>query len=123
MYYATVSHWFSAAHNLRNYQGKCERIHGHNYKVEVELKSRGVDQVGMVTDFVAVRHELEKIVQRFDHQRLNEISPFDKINPTAENIAKIIFEEMSLKFNSKKVKVHLVTVWETEHAKAGYGPS
>ncbi len=122
MYYATVTKHFSAAHHLRDYEGKCERVHGHNYKIELELKSPIVDRSGMVADFTVVRQALEKVLQRFDHQDLNEIKPFDKLNPTAENIAKLIWEEMNLKFNTRKVKVSRVTVWETESSYATYAP-
>jgi 6-pyruvoyltetrahydropterin/6-carboxytetrahydropterin synthase len=122
MYYATVIKHFSAAHHLRDYEGKCERVHGHNYKIELELKSPIVDRSGMVADFTVVRQALEKVLQRFDHQDLNEVKPFDRLNPTAENIAKLIWEEMNLKFNTRKIKVSRVTVWETESSYATYGP-
>ena len=122
MYYATVIKHFSAAHHLRDYEGKCERVHGHNYRVELELKSPIVDRSGMVADFTVLRQWLEKVLQRFDHQDLNEVKPFDKLNPTAENIAKLIWEEMNLKFNTRKVKVSRVTVWETESSYATYAP-
>ena len=123
MYYATVIKSFSAAHHLRNYEGKCERMHGHNYKVEMELKSPIVDRSGMVADFGVLRQALDKLLQRFDHQDLNEVKPFDRLNPTAENIAKLVWEEMNLKFNTRKIKVSRVTVWETESSFATYGPS
>ncbi|MCU0607090.1 MAG: 6-carboxytetrahydropterin synthase QueD [Candidatus Edwardsbacteria bacterium] len=120
MYYATVVRSFSAAHHLRDYQGKCERLHGHNYKVELQVKSPIVDRSGMVTDFTVLRQALDRLLQRFDHQDLNEIKPFDTLNPTAENIAKLIYEEMALKFSSRKVKIGSVTVWETESSFATY---
>lgn len=120
MYYATVVRSFSAAHHLRDYQGKCERLHGHNYKVELQVKSPIVDRSGMVTDFTVLRQALDRLLQRFDHQDLNEIKPFDTLNPTAENIAKLIYEEMALKFSSRRVKIGSVTVWETESSFASY---
>jgi 6-pyruvoyltetrahydropterin/6-carboxytetrahydropterin synthase len=122
MYYVSVYKNFSAAHHLRDYAGKCEKVHGHNYQVEVELKSKALNKTGMVADFNDIKDALEKLLARFDHQDLNEVKPFDKINPTAENIARVVFEEMALKFNSPKVKINKVSVWETEHAKATYGP-
>lgn len=122
MYYVSVTQNFAAAHSLRNYQGKCERLHGHNYKIEVELKGQGLTKNGMVVDFTSLRQALEKVLSRFDHQHLNDIKPFDKVNPTAENIAKVIYEEMLLKFSSKKIKVYHVIVWESEGCKATYGP-
>lgn len=120
MYYATVIRSFSAAHHLRDYQGKCERVHGHNYKVELQVKSPIVDRSGMVIDFTLLRQALDRLLQRFDHQDLNEVKPFDALNPTAENIAKLIYEEMAMKFSSPKVKIGSVTVWETESSFATY---
>jgi 6-pyruvoyltetrahydropterin/6-carboxytetrahydropterin synthase len=122
MYYVTVIKHFSAAHHLRDYEGKCERMHGHNYKVQLQLKSPIVDRSGMVADFTVIRQVLDKLLQRFDHQDLNQVKPFDKLNPTAENIAKLVYEEMNLKFNTRKVKVSTVTVWETDSSFATYGP-
>ncbi len=122
MYYVTVIKHFSAAHHLRDYEGKCERQHGHNYRVELQLKSPIIDRSGMVADFTVLRAALDKVLQRFDHQDLNEVKPFDKLNPTAENIAKLIWEEMNLRFNTRRIKVSKVTVWETESSYATYGP-
>lgn len=122
MYYVSAVQHFSAAHSLREYQGKCENLHGHNYKVEVELKGMALSKSGMVVDFTDLRSALDKILSRLDHKHLNDIKPFDKINPTAENIAKLIYEEMLLKFNTQKVKVHHVIVWESEGCKATYAP-
>ena len=122
MYYATIIKTFSAAHSLRGYQGKCEKVHGHNYKVEVELKAPRLDQTGMVTDFELLRQAVDKVFTRLDHQNLNEVTPFTKINPTAEYLAKFVYEEMVLIFNSTRVKVSLVAVWENDGAKAAYTP-
>jgi 6-pyruvoyltetrahydropterin/6-carboxytetrahydropterin synthase len=122
MYYVSAVQHFSAAHSLRGYQGKCENLHGHNYKVEVELKGLELTKNGMVVDFTDLRAALEKILARMDHKHLNEIKPFDRINPTAENIAKLVYEEMLLKFSAKKIKVSQVVVWESEGCKATYGP-
>ncbi|MBU1354970.1 MAG: 6-carboxytetrahydropterin synthase QueD [Candidatus Edwardsbacteria bacterium] len=122
MYYVSAVQHFSAAHSLRDYQGKCENLHGHNYKVEVELKGQELTKAGMVVDFTDLRTAMDKVLSRMDHKHLNEIKPFDKINPTAENIAKMIYEEMLLKFSAKKIKVSQVVVWESEGCKATYGP-
>lgn len=122
MYYVSAVQHFSAAHSLRGYQGKCENLHGHNYKVEVELKGLELTKSGMVVDFTDLRSALDTILSRMDHKHLNEIKPFDRINPTAENIAKLVYEEMLLKFSAKKIKVSQVVVWESEGCKATYGP-
>ena len=122
MYYVSAVQHFSAAHSLRGYQGKCENLHGHNYKVEVELKGLELTKNGMVVDFTDLRAALDKVLARMDHKHLNEIKPFDRINPTAENIAKLVYEEILLKFSAKKIKVSQVVVWESEGCKATYGP-
>jgi len=122
MYYVTATQTFSAAHSLRDYEGKCERLHGHNYRVEVTLKGPVLNKGGMVVDFTQLKQVLDKAIQRLDHQHLNQIKPFDKINPTAENIAKLLYEEMVLKFSSQKIKVHEVRVWESEGCRASYAP-
>ena len=122
MYYVTATQTFSAAHSLRDYDGKCERLHGHNYRIEVTLKGPNLNKGGMVVDFTLLRQALDKAIARLDHQHLNEVKPFDKLNPTAEYIAKLIYEEMVLKFSTRKVKVHEVTVWESEGCRASYAP-
>lgn len=122
MYYVTATQTFSAAHSLREYDGKCERLHGHNYRVEVTLKGPSLNKGGMVVDFTLLKQALEKAIAKLDHQHLNEVKPFDKLNPTAEYIAKLIYEEMVLRFSTRKVKVHKVTVWESDGCRASYAP-
>jgi 6-pyruvoyltetrahydropterin/6-carboxytetrahydropterin synthase len=122
MYYVTAMQSFSAAHSLRDYEGKCERLHGHNYRVEVTLKGPALTKNGMVVDFTLLRSALDKAISRLDHNYLNEVKPFDKINPTAEYISKLLYEEMVLKFSTQKVKVHEVVVWESDDCRASYGP-
>ncbi len=104
---------FSAAHNLRQYKGKCEKLHGHNWKVEVEVQGKKLGKSGMLIDFHELKKKLEDILAELDHGYLNEIHPFDKINPTSENLAKYIFE--SLPCHPSKV-----TVWESDTACASY---
>ena len=88
MYSLKVESSFSSAHNLRAYKGKCEELHGHNWKVEAAAESRDLDKIGMVMDFKLIKDELNRILDRFDHKYLNKLKPFDKINPTSENIAR-----------------------------------
>ncbi len=111
---------FDAAHNLRNYKGKCEKLHGHNWKVQVFLKGDTLNETGMVMDFGKIREKIKKIMQKLDHNYLNTIPPFNKINPTSENIAKYIYEKMCSTINAKECSISRVTVWETEKTCASY---
>lgn len=110
---------FSAAHFLRNYRGKCENLHGHNWKVEAEVICSGLNRIGIGIDFKLLKAEIDKILKKLDHSLLNNIGPFKKENPSAENIAKYIFEELAEKLK-KQAKIKQVTVWESDNASASY---
>ncbi|MBN2453664.1 MAG: 6-carboxytetrahydropterin synthase QueD [Candidatus Omnitrophica bacterium] len=116
MYEIKVKANFSSAHNLRNYRGKCEHLHGHNWAVEAVFVYRKLDKDGMALDFKAARKMLGDILERLDHSYLNEIGDFKKLNPTSENIAGWIYGEM------KKVcpQTASVSVWENENSCATY---
>ncbi|MFA5779498.1 MAG: 6-carboxytetrahydropterin synthase QueD [Elusimicrobiota bacterium] len=131
MYIVTVEDDFAAAHNLRNYNGKCEKLHGHNYKVRLTVSGETLDKSGMLIDFTVLKSILENVLSKFDHGYLNDISPFDKINPTAENIAEQIYKQIqfkikkstvaNLRFPSVQAKLKIkVSVWETEKNFATY---
>jgi 6-pyruvoyltetrahydropterin/6-carboxytetrahydropterin synthase len=120
MYEVAVYTYFSAAHNLRGYQGKCEELHGHNWKVSVQIGAEKLDQLGMVVDFKELKEELNKIIQKLDHKYLNNVPPFDRLNPSSENIAHYIFQELKKAINSERIKVIKVSVWESENSKAIY---
>ncbi len=120
MFEVSVVANFSAAHNLKGYQGKCEALHGHNWKVEVSLGSNRLDKIGMTEDFKIVKEKLEGILNLFDHKYLNVLSYFKKTNPTSENIAKLIYQKMKEKIDKKNLKVLFVRVWETENSCATY---
>lgn len=94
MYTVTVEDDFSAAHNLRNYKGKCEKLHGHNYRVRLTVSGNTLDKSGMLVDFTILKNILKNVLSKFDHGYLNDIPPFDKINPTAENIAEQICKQI-----------------------------
>jgi 6-pyruvoyltetrahydropterin/6-carboxytetrahydropterin synthase len=117
MFKVKVKKDFAAAHNLRGYSGNCENLHGHNFLVEAVLSGDSLDECGMLVDFKVFKKELSDILNRLDHQYLNEISPFDEINPTSENLAKYIFEELKKVFGEK---TESVKVFETLTASAEY---
>ena len=120
MFEITVESTFSSAHQLREYKGSCENLHGHNWRVMVSIGSEGLDSLGMVVDFRVLKREVEAVIERLDHKFINEVPPFDSINPTAENISKYIYEEISESLASEGVKVFRVKVWESEKAAATY---
>jgi 6-pyruvoyltetrahydropterin/6-carboxytetrahydropterin synthase len=103
---------FSAAHFLREYQGRCERVHGHTFRVEVEIEVRELDRTGLGIDFIVIKKRLAEILP--DHKLLNEVYDF---NPSAENLARRFFEDLAPDFPLKAV-----TVWESEDASATYAP-
>lgn len=107
---------FASAHTLRDYPGACSRMHGHNWKVEAEVEARQLNDVGMAIDFKAIRQQVRELTDVLDHRYLNEIAPFDEINPTAENIAAFIFSGLSQALNNKQIRVKAITLWETERA-------
>ncbi len=111
---------FAAAHALRGYPGDCARLHGHNWKVEVEVEATRLDEIGMGLDFKAIKHATRRCIEGLDHRNLNEIPPFDEINPTAENIAAHLYRNLARELNSDAVSVSRVTLWETERACVSY---
>jgi 6-pyruvoyltetrahydropterin/6-carboxytetrahydropterin synthase len=111
---------FASAHTLRDYPGDCSRMHGHNWKVEVEVKARQLDTVGMGVDFKEIKRATRDITSRLDHRYLNELEPFNILNPTAENIAAYIYKELGKQLNGQVVQVSAVTLWETERACVRY---
>lgn len=111
---------FSAAHSLRGYKGRCESMHGHNWQVRLQIRAIDTDSLGMVVDFEEIKQALAKVIGKLDHQNLNEIPPFNELNPTSENIAKHIFEEASGLLNTDRVKVDSVMVWEKQSSCAVY---
>ena len=115
MYEVIVEQTFAAAHALRNYHGNCEKTHGHNFRVEITVVGNAVDQAGMLVDFLDLKRHMDKVVMRLDHTFLNEIEPFTTVSPSAENIAKHLYEEMG-----KLTPVARVRVWETNEMSAVY---
>jgi 6-pyruvoyltetrahydropterin/6-carboxytetrahydropterin synthase len=118
MYIVAVETHFDAAHYLRGYQGKCENLHGHRYRVAVKLSSKELDSVGLACDFGDVKAALKPILARYDHSLLNDVPPFNKINPSAENIARTIYEAIKPEIGGASLKA--VTVWESPESSAEY---
>ena len=116
-YKLSVIKGFASAHCLREYKGKCENTHGHNWKVRAAFSGTKLDKTGMLIDFTDLKAHLDKIMSYLDHKFLNELPPFDKINPTAENIAAFIFEQLKTA-ETAEAKVCEVEVWESETSSA-----
>lgn len=116
MYKIKIEGDFSSAHNLRGYKGKCEELHGHNWKVEVVVASPGLDKIGMVMDFKCLREKLYGLLDKLDHKYLNKIAYFKKVNPTSENIARYIYANLKQKVPG----LYSVTIWESDKASATY---
>lgn len=124
MYEVSVDEQFAAAHNLRNYKGKCENLHGHNYKVRVTLAGPQLDDVGLLYDFVHLKQVIQTVIRALDHKYLNELKPFDVLNPSAENIAKHIYDETSKQMHQMPngAGISSITVWESDLTAATYRP-
>jgi len=114
---------FASAHTLRDYPGQCANLHGHNWKVEVEVEATSLDEMGMAVDFKVVKNHAREIAGRLDHQYLNDVEPFTRINPTAENIAQWFFREMAREIDRPGLRVSALTLWETERASVRYAES
>jgi len=123
MFEISVEYTFAAGHALRNYKGKCENVHGHNYKVRVTLAGDKLNAAGLLIDFVDLRAEIKALTEKLDHRFLNDIPPFDQLNPSAENLAKYICEGIEAQALNQGLQVHGVTVWETDTTSATYRPS
>ena len=118
MYRIKVRSDFSGAHNLRDYKGKCEELHGHNWRVEAVASSGDLNKAGMVVDFTDLKDLLKKTLAELDHKYLNDVGYFKDVNPTSENIARYIYEKISEK--RPQLKINEVTVWETDTSSATY---
>ena len=122
MYEISVQQHFDAAHYLRNYKGKCEALHGHRFEVRVSIQSDELDDNGLAYDFIDLKRYLGEILSRFDHTCLNEVSPFDNINPSSENIAATIYKELQLRLKEAPVTISKVTVCESPSTAVTFTP-
>jgi 6-pyruvoyltetrahydropterin/6-carboxytetrahydropterin synthase len=123
MFEVSVEQTFAAGHALRNYKGKCENVHGHNYRVRITVQGDQLDSTGLLVDFLDVKGLIGGVVDYLDHQFINDLPPFDQLNPSAENLAKYFFDRVSggLK-NDVPVRVSEVRIWETDTSSAVYRP-
>ncbi len=122
MYQISVEQHFDAAHFLRGYQGKCEALHGHRFRVVIKVKASRVDDIGIAYDFAELKQHLSDSLVRLDHTCLNDVPPFDKINPSSENIAAAIYNELKPKLAGAPVSLSCVEVWESPQSGVAYSP-
>jgi 6-pyruvoyltetrahydropterin/6-carboxytetrahydropterin synthase len=123
MYKLTVEGHFDAAHSLRGYQGKCENLHGHRFRVLAHVTARTLDDIGLACDFTLLKERLNASLARFDHVNLNETAPFDQLNPSSENLAATIYDELHTKLQDTGTALSSVEVWESPEAGVEYQPS
>ena len=120
MYELTIETGFASAHQLRGYKGKCEKMHGHNWKVQVSVTAERLNDIDLAIDFHDLKRMANEVVSPLDHAFLNDIFPFTEKNPSSENIAKWIYDSMNKKLSEDNVRVSAVTVWESDTASASY---
>jgi 6-pyruvoyltetrahydropterin/6-carboxytetrahydropterin synthase len=118
----TITH-FSAAHQLKAFHGACENLHGHNWKIEVYVTSHVLDDTGVVIDFRILKNHVRTIMETLDHKFLNDVPAFKDTNPSSENIARHVAEQLSRLLEERQIKVSRVTAWESENACATYYPA
>lgn len=123
MYELRIISHLAAAHQLRDFQGQCENLHGHNWKIEVFVTGKEVEENGILIDFKEVKKATEKVIQELDHRFLNELEHFKNVNPSSENIARFIFDSLTQQLTDDHLTVSKVTAWESDSAGASYlGP-
>ncbi len=123
MFEVSVDQTFAAGHALRNYKGKCENVHGHNYRVQVTIAGEQLDQSGLLVDFVEIKRLMGGAIEYLDHRFINDLPPFDEINPSAENIAKYFYDRLNAGMKTDvPVRISEVRVWETDTSSALYRP-
>ena len=123
MFEVTVEDTFAAGHYLRNYKGKCENPHGHNYRVRVTLAGRELDQAGLLLDFKDLKRMMKPVIDYLDHRMMNDLEPFTTLNPSAENLAKYFFDQTNERLKqltNGRVEIKRVTIWETDTSIATY---
>ncbi len=122
MYRVSIERHFDAAHYLREYNGKCENLHGHRYKIVANLKTGVLDEIGLAYDFTVLKKSIDEILVGFDHTCLNDIEPFTSINPSSENIASTICRELKARLDEQAAEIESIEVWESPDAWVTYFP-
>ncbi len=122
MYEVTIIKSFSAAHLLADIGGKCEALHGHNFKVEITVAAGQLNHIGILVDFRLLKKMLGEVLEALDHKHINALTDFAGVNPSAENIAKYIFEKMDARVKTAGVDMIRVKIWESENASVTYLP-
>jgi 6-pyruvoyltetrahydropterin/6-carboxytetrahydropterin synthase len=122
MYELAVEMDFDAAHSLRGYKGKCEALHGHRFKIVATVKGNKLDDIGLAYDFTLLKKYLGEIIAKYDHTNLNDVSPFTRINPSSENIAVTIYNELKEELTGAPVSLDNIEVWESPHSRVTYHP-
>ncbi len=120
MYELKIVSQVAAAHQLREFHGKCEQLHGHNWKIEVYVTGDTLGEDGLLIDFGLIKKDTKKVLNKLDHKFLNELEPFKEENPSSENIARYIYESLSQTLNNDAIRVSKVTAWESDTACATY---
>src|SRR2546422_3946752 len=111
MFQVSVTETFSSGHALRGYKGKCENVHGHNYRIQVIVAGEKLDSTGLLMDFVDLRGAIKGVAERLDHRFLNDLAPFDTLNPSAENLAQYFFEQLQGPIGANRLRVSPMTGW------------
>jgi 6-pyruvoyltetrahydropterin/6-carboxytetrahydropterin synthase len=124
MFQVSVEETFSSGHALRGYRGKCENVHGHNYRVRVTLEGPQLDSIGLLVDFTQLKQVLREIISGLDHQFINDLEAFRTVNPSAENLAKYFYDEVARKLTGLPDDARIIDamVWETDTSRAQYRP-
>ena len=129
MFEVTVEQTFAAGHSLREYKGKCENVHGHNYRVQVTVEGEKLNGIGLLVDFVDLKRAVRQVIEKLDHQFINDVEPFTTLNPSAENLAKYFYDEVARslnieasRFNNAPVRIAQIKIWETDTSIAVYRP-
>ena len=121
MFEVMIERHFSSAHQLRGYRGKCENLHGHNYKIEIYARGRELNNIGLLVDFVELKEAADEVVNFLDHRNINELEPFvEELNPSAENLARFILERVARRVGDDRVQIYKVRCFETPTSVATY---
>lgn len=126
MFEVTVEQTFAAGHALREYKGKCENVHGHNYRVQITVEGEKLNRIGLLVDFVELKKAVRQVMERLDHQFINDLEPFTVLNPSAENLAKYFYDEVSGRIPDNNgdapTRISQVKIWETDTSIAVFRP-